>query len=183
MLPFPAVSGASEPPRVLIVDDDRDVHEAYDRCLCAPQRESDELVRARSELFGAAPASTVEAAQPFELVHAYGGEEGVRTVQRALAAGRPFAAAFVDMRMPPGWNGVDTIKGIWRLDPAVQIVLSTAYSDFTWDKVLAAVGRSTGLHLLRKPFDAAQVRRFAEVLCRKWQLAADSRHPVPGLHR
>jgi CheY-like chemotaxis protein len=183
MFPFPIAPGASEPPRVLIVDDDRDVHDAYERCLAPPRRESEALARARDELFGPLPSSATGEAPQFELAHAYGGEEGVRTVQRQLAAGRPFAAAFVDMRMPPGWNGVDTIKGIWRLDPAVQIVLSTAYSDFTWDKVLAAVGRSAGLHLLRKPFDPAQVLRFAEVLCRKWQLAAESRLIASGLQR
>jgi hypothetical protein len=79
------------------------------------------------------------------------------------------------MRMPPGWSGVDTIAALWRADQYMQIVLCTAYSDFTWDMVLAGVGRSEGLHLLRKPFAAEQVRRFAEVLSKKWLLSEGAR--------
>lgn len=157
--------------RVLVVDDDRLIHDDYARSLTAPLREAETLRSARDELFGATESPFRDDHPSCLLEHAYSGEAAERAVVRGLAADIRYAVAFVDMRMPPGWSGVETIKALWRLDPAIQVVLCTAYSDFTWDKVLAGVGRSEGLHLLRKPFAGEQVRRFAEVLSRKWQLA------------
>lgn len=168
--------------RILVIDDEQTIHEAYRTILCPRQGSSASLDAMDEALFGKQNVKS-EATRAFDVDVASQGRDGAALLGTAVREGKPYAMAFVDMRMPPGWNGVDTIKGIWRLDPAVQIVLSTAYSDFTWDKVLAAVGRSAGLHLLRKPFDPAQVLRFAEVLCRKWQLAAESRLIASGLQR
>jgi DNA-binding NtrC family response regulator len=121
-------------------------------------------------LFGAR-ASISDDDRRFPLFHAFSGEQAIAEVEARLAAGRRFPVAFVDMRMTPGWNGIETIVRLWRLDPEVEVVVCTAFSDFTWAEVLAHLGRSEGLHLLRKPFDGPQVRRFAGVLARKWELA------------
>jgi ActR/RegA family two-component response regulator len=161
--------------RVLIVDDDRTLHDDYERCLGIRAGESASLRSARDDLFGAVRAPVRVDDVRFHLEHAYSGEVGVETVENGLANDVHYCVAFVDMRMPPGWSGVDTIVGLWRVDPRIQIVLCTAYSDFTWDRVIATVGRSEGLHLLRKPFAAEQVRRFAEVLSKKWQLSSATR--------
>lgn len=166
---IPPISGG-QPPRVLVVDDDRGLHEDYDRCLAPAARESPALRLARDALFGAAPLATGVEVR-FRLAHAYAGESALELVEASIECADRYSVAFVDMRMPPGWSGVETIRRIWRIDPSLLVVLCTAYSDFTWDRVVAGVGRSDGLHLLRKPFDTQQVRRFAEVLAKKWQLA------------
>lgn len=157
--------------RVLVVDDDRGLHDDYDRCLAGAEVGGAELQRAREALFGSVDASTPSRGpEVFRLVHAYAGMPALELVQQSIDDGDRYSVAFVDMRMPPGWNGVETIRRIWQVDPAMQVVLCTAFSDFTWTKVLSGVGRSEGLHLLRKPFAPAQVRRFAEVLSKKWSL-------------
>jgi len=170
--------GADEP-RILVVDDDHDLHGDYQRCLAPAELESDDLRAARAALFGAAHDTTI-LGTTFRLGHAYAGADAVELVRASLGDGDRYSVAFVDMRMPPGWSGVDTIREIWRLDAAVQVVLCTAFSDFTWDKVIEGVGRSDGLHLLRKPFAAEQVRRFAEVLSKKWHLARSSESRLGG---
>lgn len=160
------------PLHVLVVDDDRALHDDYERCLGPRARETPALASARDELFGGVTQPVDESLITFSIDHAYTGVAGLNLVETGVANDKHYCVAFVDMRMPPGWNGVDTIAALWRADPRVQIVVCTAYSDFTWDKVLAAVGRSEGLHLLRKPFAAEQVRRFAEVLAKKWLLSS-----------
>jgi len=157
--------------KVLIVDDEASVHDDFRRCLLPAANESPRLDELRRDLFGveASPTNDLHAV---ELTHAMSGEDAARAV--GGTAGHPevaFALAFVDMRMSPGWNGVETIRELWLRDARIQMVLCTAYSDFTWDRVLAEVGNGERLHLLRKPFSTDQVRRFAQVLCKKWSLA------------
>ena len=129
------------------------------------------LQELRATVFGTRPAAPPKPeSSEFSLVHAYQGGEALDIVQRDAAQGLRFAVAFVDMRMPPGWNGIETVRQLRAVDPQLSFVVCTAYSDFTWEAVLDAVGDGAGVHLLRKPFQGAQVRRFAEVLAHKWRL-------------
>lgn len=164
-------ASAAPHPRVLIVDDDPHIHQDYLRCLRSGRRDSQRLVELRGRFFGLQTALETDEDLEFDLEHSHTGLDGIEAVRRSVECDRPFSVAFVDMRMPPGLNGIETISGLWNLDPAVEIVLSTAYSDFTWQQVIDGVGRSEGLHLLRKPFDRHQARRFACVLSKKWRLA------------
>src|SRR5208283_2219034 len=81
----------------------------------------------------------------FEVDSAWQGEEGALLAQKALEAGLPYALAFVDVRMPPGWDGVETSRKLWELDPNLQIVLCTAYSDYSWGEIFAKFGQRDGL--------------------------------------
>jgi ActR/RegA family two-component response regulator len=153
---------------LLVVDDDRNIHQDYERCLGLVDAAAGELDVIRDQLFGS--RRTADEDRRFPLFHALSGEVAVAEVRARVSRGRRFPVAFVDMRMSPGWNGIETIVRLWELDADVEIVVCTAFSDFTWSEVLARVGRSEGLHLLRKPFDGPQVRRFAGVLSRKWEL-------------
>ena len=85
---------------------------------------------------------------------AYQGQEGVARVQRAKDEGRPYAMAFVDMRMPPGWDGLETIEHLWAVDPDVQIVICSAHSDYDWTDVVARLNNSDKLLVVKKPFEA-----------------------------
>jgi diguanylate cyclase (GGDEF)-like protein/PAS domain S-box-containing protein len=78
--------------------------------------------------------------------------------------------AFIDMRMPPGWDGVETVEHLWREDPRLQIVLCTAYSDYSWPEVLTRLDVRDRMLILKKPFDAIEVYQFANALTTKWQM-------------
>ena len=75
------------------------------------------------------------------------------------------------MRMPPGWDGLKTIEHIWEIDPNVQVVICTAYSDYSWGEITERLGRSENLLILKKPFDSAEVAQLASTLTEKWILA------------
>ncbi|HVX11128.1 MAG TPA: response regulator [Pirellulales bacterium] len=160
--------------RVLIIDDNTDIHADYRRVLNDAHDEN-HLAAVESALFGDAPSSAAAPALSFELFHAYQGAEGYELVRSELEQGRPFALAFVDMRMPPGWDGLETIKRLWRIEPNLQIVLCTAYSDYSWSEIGEALSPGDRLLILKKPFDAIEVRQLAASLVCKWNLgrAAD----------
>jgi signal transduction histidine kinase len=73
--------------------------------------------------------------------------------------------------MPPGWDGLETTARIWEHDPAVQVVICTAYSDYSWEEILAKLGRTDQLIILKKPFDNVEVLQLADALTEKWRLA------------
>ncbi|MES2944067.1 MAG: response regulator [Pseudomonadota bacterium] len=153
--------------RILLIDDMPSIHEDF-RKILAPTPVSQDLEDAEAALFGdAIPV----ARDGFDLDSAYQGREGVDKVEAAVRAGRPYAMAFVDMRMPPGWDGVETIERLWRIDPQVQIVICTAYSDHSWEDVLARLDVQDRLLILKKPFDMIEVSQLARTLTTKWSLA------------
>jgi signal transduction histidine kinase/DNA-binding NarL/FixJ family response regulator len=163
--------------RVLIVDDNRAIHDDFRKILqAAPASEVDDL---EAQLFGATRAPTVA----FDLTSAYQGADGVDAVRAAIAAGRPFALAIVDMRMPPGIDGLQTIAGMWELDPSLQIVICTAYSDASWHDVVQRFGPTDRLLILKKPFDLAEVCQLALALTEKWVLADQARARTAELVR
>ena len=92
-------------------------------------------------------------------------------VQKALEEGRPYALAFVDVRMPPGWTGVETVKRIWGIDAEILIVICSAYSDYTWEQMVDQLGQSDRFLILKKPFEQIEVRQFAMALTERWNLA------------
>src|SRR5476649_2149487 len=96
-------------------------------------------------------------------------------VRASVAANNKYAMAFVDMRMPPGWDGVETIKHIWEIDKDIQIVICTAYSDYSWEEMINSLGQKDNLLVLKKPFDNVAVRQISCALSRKWELAQESR--------
>jgi signal transduction histidine kinase/DNA-binding NarL/FixJ family response regulator len=113
--------------------------------------------------------------EPFDLDSAYQGEAGVALVRRAVAESRPYALAIVDMRMPPGWDGLQTIAKMWEVDPRLQVVICTAYSDSSWQEIRQRFGATDQLLILKKPFDIAEVRQLACAMTEKWRLAEDQR--------
>jgi CheY-like chemotaxis protein len=116
--------------RILIIDDNTAIHEDVRKILGAPAREDADLDNEAAELFGLEPDATTTA--EFEIDSAFQGQEGLAKVQHALDEGRPYAMAFVDVRMPPGWDGIETISRIWEVYPELQVVICTAYSDYSW---------------------------------------------------
>src|ERR1051325_5188905 len=160
--------------RILIVDDTRAIHDDVRKILRGRDSEIGEL---ESELFGQGAPPAVR----FETSSAYQGLEAVELVRASVAAGQPFAVALVDMRMPPGIDGLQTIERIWEIDREIQIVICTAFSDAGWDAITARFGATDRLLILKKPFDLAELRQLALALSEKWALARQARARVAEL--
>ncbi len=163
--------------RILLVDDLPAIHEDF-RKILSPVVESTDLDEDEALLFGE-PAVT--APIRFEMDSAYQGLEALEKVRASKAAGRPYAMAFLDMRMPPGWDGVETAERLWLEDPRLQIVLCTAYSDYSWAEVLARLDVRDRLLILKKPFDTIEVYQFANALSAKWQMTEQAAFKMSSL--
>src|SRR6184192_1366787 len=153
--------------RILVIDDNRSIHNSFCAILRADSGKS-ALDETEARLFG--EATSGPRAMGFTMESAYQGEEGVELLRSALDKGQPYAMAFVDMRMPPGMDGLETITKLWELDADLQVVICTAHSDYGWHDLVAKLGSSDRLLILKKPFDVVEVRQMAEALCAKWEL-------------
>ncbi|HKX45666.1 MAG TPA: response regulator, partial [Planctomycetota bacterium] len=158
--------------RVLVVDDNRSIQEDFRKILGAVSPGASELDALAGDLFGAGES---RAAETYELSLASQGQEALQLVQAAVEAGRPFAVAFVDVRMPPGWDGIETIRRLWEADPDLQCVVCTAYSDYSYEETVAVLGRSERFLILKKPFDPIEVQQLAAALTSKWTVALKER--------
>jgi CheY-like chemotaxis protein len=160
--------------RVLVVDDTAMIHEDFKKVL-ATIAPANALDRAEAELFG--NETNKPSAVEFTLTSAFQGQEAIDRVREALAKDEPFAVAFMDVRMPPGMDGVQATRKILELDERIQIVLCTAYSDHSWLNIVETVGETDRLLILKKPFDAIEIRQMALSLTTKWNLtlAADEK--------
>jgi two-component system sensor histidine kinase/response regulator len=158
-----------------VIDDTPSIHDDFRKVLAphAATTDAAQLAELADAIFGA-PASA-SAAPAFELDFAAQGQAGLALVQRALAEGRPYAVAFVDMRMPPGWDGLETIERLWAVDPRLQAVICTAYSDHGWSVISERLGRSDRLIILKKPFDSIEALQLAHALTQKWSLTQAAR--------
>jgi diguanylate cyclase (GGDEF)-like protein len=163
--------------RILIIDDTPAIHRDF-RKILSPQDEGG-LSSIEALLFEA-PRITH---QGFQLDSAYQGEEAVELVRRAQAEGRPYALAFIDMRMPPGWDGLQTIEHLWKTDPQLQIALCTAFSDYSWEAMTERIEFGDQLLILKKPFDSLEIRQMASALTCKWQLAQDAARKMHSLEQ
>ncbi|MEP3479511.1 MAG: ATP-binding protein [Fuerstiella sp.] len=150
--------------RILIIDDNPAIHEDFRKILLA-ESESEELLDAAAAFFGESTTKTDGIDASLEC--ASQGQEGVALCQAAVSAGTPFAVAFVDMRMPPGWDGLKTISELWKVDPNLQVVICSAYSDHSWTQIRQDLGATDRLLILKKPFDNSEVLQLATALIEK----------------
>src|SRR5258708_2035581 len=167
--------------RVLIVDDNRAIHDDFRKILTTGGGGAKGLDEAEAALFSETTVKVRSAR--FELESAFQGQEGLALVQQAAKDKRPFAMAFIDVRMPPGWDGIETTVRIWEVDPDLQVVICTAYSDYSWDDMIAKVGVSDRLVILKKPFDNVEVLQLANALTEKWSLLQQSKLQFKDLER
>ena len=155
--------------RVLVIDDNPSIHKDFQTILLE-EEESETLNKLRSEVLGNKTNNSTSK-NVYELDFASQGKEGCEKIKQACSEDHPYELAFVDMRMPPGWDGLKTIEHIWEIDPKVQVVICTAYSDYSWGEIVERLGRSENLLILKKPFDSAEVAQLASALTEKWVLA------------
>jgi|HubBroStandDraft_4_1064222.scaffolds.fasta_scaffold10528_2 diguanylate cyclase (GGDEF)-like protein len=165
--------------RLLMIDDNPAIHEDYRKILIG--RDDTQISAAEAALFG--ERQSVVSRPLFDVDSALQGRDGVELARRALAEGRPYSVAFVDMRMPPGWDGLETIENLWKVDPQIQVVVCSAYTDYDWLELLARLGRSDKLIVIKKPFEPIEILQSASALSRKWQNERALKAHVEGLER
>lgn len=153
--------------RILVVDDDPTLHEAYSKILSEGPPKADDLDAARALFMGEDPGAKSVPTPSFRLAHAHQGVEAIELVRNALEEKDPFRVVFLDVRMPPGLDGVETAARLWELDPSLELVLCTAYSDYSHTQTLERLGRSHRLLVLKKPFEPVEVRQMAHALAEK----------------
>jgi signal transduction histidine kinase len=156
--------------RVLLVDDNIAIHEDFQRVL-TPRDEAASIDSAAEALFGDVGPLPAIPLPKYQLDFARQGEEALLMVADAMNRHEPYALAFVDMRMPPGWDGLTTIVKLWSVDPKVQIVICTAYSDRSWHEIQTTLTARENWLILKKPFDKVEVLQLAQSLTDKWNLS------------
>ena len=154
--------------RILVIDDNRAIHEDFRKVLIKTTTQDAGFDETTASLFGEAPSSTQ--VPVFQIDSAFQGMEGLEMIEKSLQEGHPYAMAFVDVRMPPGWDGVETTAKIWQKYPDLQVVICTAYSDYSWENMLNVLGYSDRLVILKKPFDSIEVMQLAISMTEKWRL-------------
>ena len=159
--------------RILVIDDNQAIHQDFRKIFHAASPGRSVLDEVEAGLFG---ASVTHADEPwFEIDSAFQGQESLTLIQEALRENRPYAMAFVDVRMPPGWDGIETTKRIWEVCPDLQIVICTAYADCSWSEMHEKINPLDRLLILKKPFDPVEVIQLAHALTEKWRLMRESK--------
>jgi CheY-like chemotaxis protein len=152
--------------RILVIDDNVAIHRDFRKILC-PELVTRDLEALDEVIFGAGAPSARSGRREFVVDAASQGQEGLEAVVRMQRLGRPYALTFVDMRMPPGWDGIETLEKIWAVSPDIEAVICSAYSEYSWQDVIKRLNRP-GLRLLSKPFASKDVLEFAWSLTSRW---------------
>lgn len=163
--------------RILVIDDNQSIHEDFAKILTPTidPAATSALEAVEDALFGDAQDPKPARRTVFSMDSALQGKEGLEKVRAAVSDGKPYEMAFVDIRMPPGWDGVETTRRLWEVDPDLQIVICTAYSDYSWEEMIEHLGQSHRLLILKKPFDPVEVLQLANALSEKWELLRETK--------
>lgn len=162
--------------RILIVDDNEAIHLDFHKILKINKKQNDNLNELHDKLFADPITSSVYASFPcFIIDSAYQGLEAVELVKKSIALQTPYALAFIDMLMPPGIDGVKTIEKLWAIDPHLQIVICTAYSEYSYEEMYQRLKGSDNFLILKKPFDIIEILQLVSSLTRKWDLEKQTR--------
>lgn len=166
--------------RLLVIDDNSAIHYDFIKTL-SPTAPGD-LDDLNEKLFNKKRKDSL--LPNFKIDTATQGDEGLELIRQALNEGSRYTLAFVDIRMPVGIDGIQTIKEIWQLDPDIQVVICTAFSDYSWEDTIKSLGQTDNLIIIKKPFDSITIRQLACALAKKWQLMQETkRHMLSLEHR
>jgi CheY-like chemotaxis protein len=157
--------------RVLVIDDDPNTRELLRQMLLESDSPQDEQDSSYSRM----PC--------FEVDSADRGEEGLALIEKSLQENRPYSLAFVDVRMPPGWDGIETIRKFWQKYPDLEVVICTGVADPRWDAMVKSLRFLDRLIVLIKPFAAVEVKQLAVGLSEKWRLKQQSKLRVDNLEK
>lgn len=153
--------------RILIVDDTPSIHEDFRKILMTSDPMGRDLDDMADSLFGKTQQDPVYKDIQYQLESAFQGEEALSMIEKAELEGDGYSLVFMDVRMPPGLDGIKTIAKIWEQYPSMEIVICTAYSDYSWVDIIDILGPSDHLLVLKKPFDADEAQQMALAMTRR----------------
>ena len=152
------------------------MHDSYRQCFAAPDGNAEALGAMAAELFGDEPPA--EPAPRFACDHRMQGLDAVAAVEESLETGERYAVAFLDVRMPPGIDGKETARRIRALDPDINLVIVTGYSDFSPIEISRAAGPADKIFYIAKPFQAEEVLQTATALAQRWKVDLDLKNAI-----
>jgi CheY-like chemotaxis protein len=167
--------------KILIVDDTPSIHEDFRKILKAPDTSGGDLDEMADSLFGVTEQDPVYKEIKYELESAFQGEEALKMIEKAEIDGDGYSLIFMDVRMPPGLDGIRTIAKIWEQYPSMEIVICTAYSDYSWVDIIDILGPSDHLLVLKKPFDADEAQQMALAMTRRASKAEEQKKQINTL--
>jgi len=154
--------------KILIVDDTPSIHEDFRKILTKTDASTGrDLEDMADSLFGKTEQNSRFKDIGYELDSAFQGEEALKMIEKAELEGEGYSLVFMDVRMPPGLDGIKTIAKIWERYPYMEIVICTAYSDYSWVDIIDILGPSDHLLVLKKPFDADEAQQMALAMTRR----------------
>ena len=168
-------------PRLLIVDDNESIHKDFKKVLTPSG--ANKLRSVEMELFGAEDPDIEDEAPPiaYDIDDAFQGEEAIQMADQAAAGGKPYSLVFMDVRMPPGMDGIKAAAEIWRRHPDTEMIICSAHSDYSWSDMLKEIGATDKLQFLRKPFDMVTVQQLALSSSKKWELEQTTKRHIKEL--
>ena len=162
--------------RILIVDDSEAIHRDIIKILSSPRtmERNQDLQQIEMELFEDddmfRPPKNLDTIT-YRIDSAFQGKDAIKMVDQAAAEGQPYSLVFMDVRMPPGIDGIETIERIWKNHPEIEMVIVTAFSDHSWEDILQRIGSTDRLMVLRKPFDLITIKQLALALTKKHNMS------------
>ena len=150
--------------RILVIDDNPSTHKDWRQLFQGVDANS--ATEKELAIFG--PSSDYVGSEDFEIDSAFQGQEGLEKIRHAFHEGRPYTIVFVDVRMPPGWDGVMAIERIWKEYPDLPAVIYAAYSDYSAPEIVKILGRSEKLLIFKNPPDNEGIHRFAVAFTEEW---------------
>ncbi len=170
--------------RILLADDNVSIHKDFRDILVNKEPRSESIQSLESELFGMTEERGAQSIEyKYIIDSAYQGEEAVELVDKAVKEEFPYSLIFMDVRMPPGIDGLKAIQKIWSQHPDTEIVICTAYSDYTWDEIVTLFGRTDHLLFIKKPFNNVEIKQIALTLSTKWELNQENQENISNLKR
>jgi signal transduction histidine kinase len=171
-----------EETRVVIIDDVEEIHNNIRTIF--QSRKNDLLDALKQDLFG--PSShnqNLTKERPLIFHSACQGQEGYELVKKSVAMGKPYSVAIVDMRMPPGWDGLQTIRKIREVDQDLEIIVCSAYSDYSWHDIAHELGVNDRYLFLSKPFEVTEMKQMVINLAEKWWLKTKNKMYIEELRK
>lgn len=167
--------------RILVVDDNPSVCNDIKKILTPESQaeQKDEMKELKSILFETSKKPMPNLSYDIDI--AYDGKTALQCVQTSLDKNQPYALAFIDIIMPPGWDGIETTQKIWEIDPDIQIVICTAYAEYSWNDIVEKCGVNENFLILKKPFENIEIRQMACCLTQKWLASKKSGHQYDKL--
>lgn len=159
--------------RVLIVDDTKSIHHDFKNIFTHSQSDTTDNELEDFLFDNTSHQSDSSPLQNISITSAYSGEEGIEKVKEAMKENIAFSVAIIDVRMPGGIDGVEAASKIFKIDNNIQVVICSAYNDYSWDQMINILSHNDRWVILKKPFDVIEARQMAVSLCQKWALLKD----------